>query len=54
MPGDLPRFGNQIQGRSRQRRYVQRLANVAGSLRPTGVLVDKGAARGEIQQGNTA
>ncbi len=54
VPGDLPRFGDQIQGRSRQRRHVQRLAYMAGGLRPTGVRVDVGAAGGEIQQRNTA
>ena len=54
MPGDLPRFRNQIQRCSRQRRHVQRLANVAGSVRPAGVLVNKNAATGEIQQGHAA
>ena len=53
VPGDLPRFRNQIQGRGRQRRQVQRLANVAGSVRPAGVLVGKGAAD-EIQQSHAA
>ena len=54
VPGDLPRFGDQIQGRSRQRRHVQRLANVAGSVRPAGVLVNENAATGEIQQSHAA
>jgi len=54
MPGDLPRFRNQIQGRSGQRRHVQRLANVAGSLRATGVLVNENAASREIQESNAA
>ncbi len=49
VPSDLPRFGDQIQGRGGQRRHVQRLANVAGSARPTGVLVDVCAASSEIQ-----
>ena len=54
VPGDLPRFRNQIQRRSRQRRHVQRLANVAGSLRATGVLVNENAASREIQESNAA
>ncbi len=48
MPGDLPSLGDQIQRRGRQRRHVHRLANVAGGLRTTSVLVDKGAAACEI------
>ena len=54
MPGDLPRFGDQIQGRGGQRRHVQRLANVAGSVRTTSVLVDVRSAGGEIQEGHAA
>ena len=54
MPGDLPRFRNQIQGRSGQGRHVQRLANVTSSVRPAGVLVNEDAATGEIQQGHAA
>ena len=54
VPGDLPRFSNQIQGRGRQRRHVKRLTNMAGGLRPTGVLVGKGAAADEIQQSHAA
>ena len=54
VPGDLPRFRNQIQGRSGQRRHVQRLANVAGSVRPAGVLVNENAATGEIQKRRAA
>ena len=50
VPGDLPCFGDQVQRRSCQCRHVQGLANRAGSFRPTGVLMDKGAATGEIQQ----
>jgi hypothetical protein len=53
VPGQLLRLGDQIQGRSRQRRHVQRLANVAGSVRPIGVLMER-AASGEIQQGHAA
>jgi len=52
--GDLPRFRDQIQGRSRQRRHVQRLANVAGSVWPAGVLVHEDAATGEIQKRHAA
>jgi hypothetical protein len=54
VPGDLPRFWNQIQGRSRERRHMQRLANVASSVRPSGVLVNENAATGEIQQSHAA
>jgi hypothetical protein len=54
VPGDLPRFRDQIQGRSRQRRHVQGLANVAGSVRSAGVMVDERTASGEIQQGHAA
>lgn len=51
MPGDLPRFGNQIKGCGRQCRHVQRLANMAGGLRPTAsVLVDERPTAGKIQQ----
>jgi len=50
MPGDLSGLGYKSQRRSRQRRHVQRLTNMAGSLRPAGVLMDEGAASGEIQQ----
>lgn len=50
MPGDLPGFRNQIQRRDRQRRDVQRLANVAGSVRTAIVLVGEGAASSEIEQ----
>jgi len=54
MPSDLPRFGNQIERGDGQRRYVQRLANVAGSLRTTSVLVDKDATTSEIKEGQAA
>ena len=54
VPSDLPGFGNQIERGGCQRRYVQRLANVAGSLRTASVLVDERAAAGEIQQDQAA
>jgi hypothetical protein len=54
VPGDLPRLGDQIQRSSRQGRHVQGLANVAGGFRPTGVLMDKSSASGEIQQRQAA
>ena len=54
VPGDLPHFRNQIQGRSRQGRHVQRLANMTGRVRPSGVLVDKDAASREVQESNAA
>ena len=54
VPGDFPHFRDQIQGRSGQRRHVQRLANVAGSVWPAGVLVNENAATGEIQKRHAA
>ena len=54
MPRDLPRFRDQIESRGRQRRHVQRLANVTRSLRSAGVLVDKSAASSEIEQRKAA
>jgi len=54
VPGDLPRFRDQIESRKRQRRHVQRLANVASGFRTTSVLVDVRAASGEVQQGYAA
>jgi hypothetical protein len=54
VPGHLPRFGDQIQGRGRQRRHVQRLANVAGSFRTAGVLVHVRSTSSEIQKRDAA
>ena len=54
VPGDLPRFRDQIESRRRQRRHVQRLANVTSGFRTTSVLVDVRPASGEIQQGHAA
>jgi hypothetical protein len=48
VPRDLPRFRDQIKSRGRQRRHVQRLANMAGSVWAAGVLMDKCAASSEI------
>jgi hypothetical protein len=50
MPCDLLRFRNQVQAGSGQGGHVQRLANVASRLRPTGVVVEKRAAPGKVQQ----
>ena len=50
MPGYLPGFRYQILRRGRQGRDVQRLANVARSLRTTGVLMDERAASCKIKQ----
>ena len=50
IPGDWPRCGDQIQRGRRQRRHVQRLANMASRLRPALVMVQKRAARGEEEQ----
>ena len=54
VPRDLPRFRDQIKSRGRQRRHVQRLANMAGGIWSAGVLVDVHAASGEIQKGHAA
>ena len=54
VPDDLPRFRDQIESRRRQRRHVQRLANVASGFRTTSVLVGVRAACGEVQQGHAA
>ena len=48
MPGDLQCFRDQIESRGRQRRHVQRLANVASSVRAASVLMDERAASREI------
>ena len=50
IPGDDLRRADEVQPGSRQRRHVQRLAHVAGSIGPIRVLVEKGAARGEKKQ----
>ena len=54
VPGDLPSLGDQIQRRGRQRRHVERLANVAGDVSSGRMLVDKHATAGEIQQREAA
>jgi hypothetical protein len=48
VPRNLPRFRDQIKSRRRQRRHVQRLANMAGSVWAAGVLMDECAASSEI------
>ena len=50
IPGNLPRCADEIERRRRQRRHVQRLANMAGGVGTLGVLMKEAAARGEIQQ----
>jgi hypothetical protein len=54
VPGNLPRFRDQSESRGRQRRHVQRLANVACSVRAASVLMDERAASREIQQRHAA
>ncbi len=49
VPRDLKRLGNQVEGCGRQRRHVQRLANVASRVLPVGVMVE-GRAGNEVQQ----
>ena len=50
VPGDRLRFGNQVERRSRQRRQMQRLANVASCIWSIRMLVQQSAARCEKQQ----
>jgi hypothetical protein len=52
VPGNLLRFGNQLEARGGQNRGMEDLANVAGCFRIARVLVEKGAAGGQVQQGN--
>jgi len=47
---NLPRLGNQIQRSRGQRRHVQRLANMASSIRAAAVMMES-RARSKIQQG---
>ena len=54
VPCCLASFVDQIQRRWSQRGNMQRLANVAGSVGSAGVLVDKAAATGEIQENKAA
>ena len=48
------RSATQVQPRGGQRRHVQRLADVAGGVRPVGVLMENRAASSEIQQGRAS
>jgi hypothetical protein len=48
--GDEFGCGDQMERGGRQHREVQRLANVAGGFRTAGVLVEKAAAGGKVQQ----
>jgi hypothetical protein len=50
IPGDWPRCGDQIQRGRRQRRHVQRLANMANRLGPALVVVQERAAGREKKQ----
>ncbi len=49
VPSDLLRLRNQVEGCGRQRRHVQRLANVASRVGVAGVMVER-RARDEVQQ----
>ncbi len=49
-PRDHLRRADEIQPRSRQRRHVQRLADMAGSVGPIRMLVEERTARSEIEQ----
>jgi hypothetical protein len=54
VPPNFPSLRNEVQRSRGQRWHVQRLANVAGRVRPAGVMMQKGAASREIQQGHAA
>ena len=54
VPGDLPNFGDQLERGGRQSGHMQRLANVAGSVRASRMLVEIRAAGGEIQESDAA
>jgi hypothetical protein len=54
IPGYELRSRNRIKSRSRQRRHVQRLANMADIVRPRCVLVEERTAAGEIQQSSAS
>ena len=49
-PGDNLRRADEVQWGRRQRRHVQRLANMAGGVRTLRVFVKETAARRKIQQ----
>lgn len=50
MPGDELRRADQVKRGRRQRRHVQRLANMASRVRTLGMFVQEAAARREIQK----
>src|SRR5882762_7010628 len=50
MPGDDLWRDDEVQPRSRQRRHVQHLADMAGGIGPTRMLVEESAARSKIKQ----
>ena len=54
IPGDNFRRADKIKRGRRQRRHVQRLANVAGSIGAFGVFVKETSARDKIQQRGTS
>ena len=50
IPGHDLRRADKVKPGGRQRRHVQRLADMAGVLRPIRMLVEERSARGEIEQ----
>jgi hypothetical protein len=50
VPDDRLRFRDQVERRSRQRRQMQRLANVASRVRTIRMLVQQSATRREKKQ----
>ena len=53
-PRDHLRRADEIQPGSRQRRHVQRLADMAGRIGPIRMLVEERTARGKIDQRRTS
>ncbi len=53
-PGDNLKRVGKIQPGSRQRRHVQRLADMAGRIGPIRMLVEERTARGKIDQRRTS
>jgi hypothetical protein len=56
IPGDELRCANEIKVRGHQRRHMQRLADVAGRIRPIRIpmLVEEGTARRKVEQRSTS
>src|ERR1700716_4102083 len=51
IPDDDLRRADKVKVRCRQRRHVQRLANMAGGIGPIRMFMEKRAARGKVEEG---